>query len=209
MALLADYNLPFAIALAIMVLLALGQALGLGGFEIDAESEIDLDANASLGPIDGLLSFVGIGRLPFTIWLALFLLLFAALGVSVQMLAGALTGGPLNLLLASAVAAIGALPVTGALSRPISAILPKDETSAVSTDTLLGRRARMGTGRACVGYPAKAVVFDHYGQMHNVMVEPHEAGAHFVEGDEVLLVRRTGETFFAVAVHDRRLAPTD
>jgi hypothetical protein len=83
MSLLADYNMPFAAALALMVLIALLQAFGLGHFFGDSEVDADTDG----GPLDGLLSFIGIGRVPFMVWLASFLLTFAALGVGIQSLA--------------------------------------------------------------------------------------------------------------------------
>ena len=101
------------------------------------------------------------------------------------------------------------LPVTGLVSRPIAAVMPKDETTAVSTDTLVGHRARIATGTARQGYAARAQVKDRFGMTHHVMVEPHDGSAELAEGDEILLVRREGETFFAVEVQDRRLAPAD
>ena len=39
------------------------------------------------------------------------------------------------------------------------------------------------------------------------MVEPHEAASELHAGDEVLLVRREGESFYATAVAERRLSP--
>jgi hypothetical protein len=50
-------------------------------------------------------------------------------------------------------------------------------------------------------------VQDHFGHAHYVMVEPHEAGSEMLEGDELLLVRRESETFYGVALQERRLAP--
>ena len=203
MSLLADHNMPFAAALVLMVLIALMQVVGLGHFFGDS----DLDADADGGPLDGLLSFIGIGRVPFMVWLASFLLAFAALGVGGQALAEGLLGAPLDRWVAAAIAAVAALPVTGGLARPLAAILPSDETSAVGLDSLVGRRARITIGRAAAGHPARAQVQDHFGHMHNVMVEPHEPGSEMLEGDEVLLVRRENETFYGVALQERRLAP--
>ena len=205
MSLLADHNMPFAAALLLMVMLAIAQAAGLGGFEADADG--DLDGGGDVGPMDGLLSVIGIGRLPFMMWLALFLLLFAAIGVGLQSLAASLAGGPLDVLLASVLGGVAALPVAGALARPIAAVMPKDETTAITTDALVGRRARISTGWAKAGSPARATVHDRHGQLHNVMVEPHESGSQFAEGDEVLLVRREDETFYAIALQDRQLSP--
>lgn len=207
MSLLADYNLPFAAALVLMLLLAVVQVLGFGDFGIDADADPDLDSSDSLGAVDGLLSMIGLNRLPLNMWLALFLLIFAAIGVSAQALAMRLIGGPLDAVLAAAIAAASGLPVTGLFARPLAAILPKDETSAVSTDALVGRRATISIGRAAAGSPARAVVYDRFGQMHNVMVEPHDSSGLLREGDVVLLVRRDGDTFFGVGLEDQRLAP--
>lgn len=231
MSLLADHNLPFAAALLLMFLLALAQLFGLGDLSGDADVDIDVDAyfgmdvetggniasefegdvdpTVSASWLDGLLSFFGIGRIPLTMWLALFLFLFAGIGVGIQSLSDSLLGTPLDRLLAAVLAAVPSLPITGLLSRPVARIMPKDETTAVSLDSLVRRRAKVSEGTAKAGYPARAKVIDHFGHPHFVMVEPHDAGAEIAQGEEVLLVRREGETFFCIALHDARLAPAN
>jgi hypothetical protein len=204
MSLLADYNMPFAVALVVMVLLGLVQAIGLGGMFGDAD--VDVDADGDVGFADGLLSFLGIGRVPLMIWLITFLVLFAALGVGIQALADSLLGAPFDRWLAAALATIAAVPANSVLVRPLAGILPGDETTAVGLDSLVGRRARIVTGRAAAGYPARAQVHDRFGHPHHVMVEPHESGSEILEGDEVLLVRRENETFYGVPLQERRLS---
>lgn len=211
MSLLADYNLPFAAALVLMVMLAIAQAVGLGDMfgdvDIDVDVDADVDADVALhaGPLDGLVSLFGIGRVPFMVWLALFL--FSAIGIGIQHLALGLTGGALDRWLAAVLAGVAALPVTGGLARPLGRVLPHDETSAVSVDMLVGRRATITDGIARRGSPARARVFDLHGHPHHVMVEPHEASSELHSGDEVLLVRREGNQFFATALAERRLSP--
>ena len=211
MTLLEPHNLPFAIAMGLMVLLALVQVLGLGDWGVDADldPEIGADADASLQPgmVEGLLTLLGVGRVPLTIWLALFLLMFAGIGLSVQELATSLTGAPLYSWLAALIAGAAAVPVTGVLARPLGAILPKDHTTAVSTASLIGRRATITDGVARTGSPARARVRDIHGQAHYVMVEPHEESSELHSGDEVLLVRREKEQFYATALAERRLSP--
>ncbi len=207
MSLLAAYNMPFAAALVLMVLLALLQLIGLGHVFADHDIDIDIDTDGHDGLAGGFLGLLGIGRVPFMIWLASFLFAFAALGAGGQALADSLLGAPLDRWVAAAIAAAAALPVTGVLVRPIAAILPGDETSAVGLESLVGRRARIVTGRAAAGYPARAQVHDQFGHPHYVMVEPHESGSEILEGDEVLLVRREHETFFGMPLQERRLAP--
>jgi hypothetical protein len=210
MSLLADYNLPFAAALVLMVLLAIAQAIGLGDMfgDADLDAEIDGDAAIHAGPLDGLASLFGIGRVPFMVWLALFLFLFSAIGLGIQELAGSLTGSALDRWLAAVLAVGGSLPVTGALARPLGRLLPHDETTAVTLDTLLGRRATVTDGVARSGSPARARVYDYHGHPHHVMVEPHEASSELHSGDEVLLVRREGNQFYATALAECRLSPS-
>lgn len=209
MTLLEPHNLPFAAALVIMLVLAFVQLIGVADI---GDADIDLDADSDglpgAGMFDGLLTLLGIGRIPLTIWLALFLFLFAGIGLSIQEYAESLTGAPLYSWLAAVVAAGLTLPVTGMLTRPLGRIMPKDHTTAVSTQSLVGRRATISVGVARNGSAARAAVRDMHGQMHNVMVEPHEASSEMHAGDEVLLVRREGNIFYATALAERRLSPT-
>ncbi len=188
-----------------MLLLAVGQALGVahlgGDHDIDAGHD---GANASGA---GLLSLLGVGRVPFLIWLALLLLLFAAFGFAIQSLAKSLTGGVLDPLLAAIFAGAAGLPSTAFMVRPLARILPGDETSAISLEELVGRRASISDGLARQGSAARARVIDRHGLTHNVMVEPHDRASELHAGDEVLLVRREGNLFFAAALHDRALSP--
>lgn len=209
MTLLEPHNMPFAAALVIMLILAIVQLIGIADFG-DADFDLDADGDGlpDAGMFDGLLTLLGIGRVPLTIWLALFLFLFAGIGLSVQELATSLTGSPLDSWLAALIAGVAALPVTGVFARPLGRILPKDHTTAVSTESLIGRRATITDGVARTGSPARARVKDVHGQTHYVMVEPHEASSEIHAGDEVLLVRREGGQFFATALAERRLSPT-
>jgi len=209
MTLLEPHNMPFAAALVIMLILAIVQLIGIADFG-DADFDLDADGDGlpDAGMFDGLLTLLGIGRVPLTIWLALFLFLFAGIGLSVQELATSLTGSPLDSWLAAVIAGVAALPVTGVFARPLGRILPKDHTTAVSTESLIGRRATITDGVARTGSPARARVKDVHGQTHYVMVEPHEASSEIHAGDEALLVRREGGQFFATALAERRLSPT-
>ena len=213
MTLLEPYNMPFAAALVFMLLLAIAQMIGLtDGLDADADLDIDADVDGDsaieAGALDGLFTLLGIGRVPLTIWLALYLFLFAGIGIGVQSLADSLTGSPLYVWLAALIAGGGALPATGILARPLGASVPQDHTTAVSTASLVGRRAQITDGIARAGSPARAKVKDVHGQTHHVMVEPHEEASELHSGDHVLLVRREGNQFYATALAERRLSPT-
>jgi hypothetical protein len=178
----------FTAALVLMLLIGAAEAVGLGaaGVEIDA----DLDG--------GPLAWLGVGQVPLLVLLVLFLLAFGVGGLAVQQAAVAVTGGTLRAWVAAPVVGVAALPVTGLLARLLAPVLPRDETSAIELDELVGRQATLLVGRAEAGSPARARVTDRYGQAHFVMVEPNAATERFGEGDTVLLVRREGHGFRAI-----------
>ena len=186
---LAGSVLPFTVALVLMLLIGLVEAIGLGGFAVDWD--------ADLGDVP-LLGWLGFGSLPFLLLLVLFLALFGIAGMAIQQAMAALFGGMLPGWLASMAATVAALPGTGLLARPLAAILPRDETSAIDIDELAGRRAVIVTGRATPGSPARARVTDRFGLNHYVMAEPDNSGQAFTEGEEIILVRRDGHVFKAI-----------
>lgn len=207
MTLLEAYNLPFAAALVLVGVLFVIQLFGVLDFDLDLDTDADGDAALGTGALGGLLTLLGLGRVPLTIWLVAFLLVFAAVGVGGQALAASLTGAPLDRWLAAVLAGGAALPLTAGLVRPLGAILPQDESSAIDVATLVGRRAIVTDGTARTGSPARARVRDAFGQDHYVMVEPHEVDGQLPAGDEILLVRREGNQFYATALAERRLSP--
>lgn len=212
MTIFEPHNMPFAAALLVMVLLAIVQAIGLadalGG---DADVDLDTDGKDGLagGPLDGLFSLLGIGRVPFMMWLMILLSLFGVIGLAGQHFLEALTGAPWSPWLVSAGSAFVSLPATGAISRPLGRMLPKDETTAINVSALVGREAEVVIGTASAGNPARAKVTDHFGQTHYVMLEPDNADQRFVQSEKVLIVRREGELFKAIARGDHYLPRLD
>jgi len=211
MDLLQSHNIPFLAALVLMVLLAISQLVGLGDLA-EGDADIDVDGGevgdtGEIGFLGGLLSLLGVGRVPFLIWLALLLFAFALIGISLQALSADLLGNVLHPALAAVLAGLFALPVTGAVSRPLGAILPGDRTTAVPLSSLVGREALIQIGTARAGSPARAKVIDIYGQAHFVMVEPHDATQSLNTDEAVLLVRREGNTFYAQRHENPLLAP--
>lgn len=203
-------SLPFSVALALMLMFALLQIVGAGDF-LGGDADVDVHGGVHAhGGLDaGLLSVLGIGRVPFLMWLMLLLTVFGLVGISAQELLLALTGQTWSAWLVAPVVGLAALPITGALSRGLGRIIPQDETTAIDVSMLVGREAEILVGTAAVGNPARGRVFDHYGQAHNVMVEPDMADQRFVQGEKVLLVRREGDLFKAIARGDHYLPRLD
>ena len=198
MSLFAAYNLPFLIALGALGVLAVVQLTGVGD-AIDGAGDFDADGGLELGGIgDALMSLLGLGRVPLMIWLASLMLVFAAVGLIGQSVIAGMLGAPLSAGWAALFAGGAALPLNSLAMRPLGAVMPKDETTAIALDDLVRRDAEIQIGTARAGSPARAKVIDVHGQAHFVMVEPHDATTELRTGDTVLLVRREGQTFYGV-----------
>lgn len=197
-------SLPFSVALALMLMLALLQLVGAGDL-IGGDADLDLDMDGHMSLDAGLLSIIGVGRVPFLMWLMLLLIVFGLTGLLGQELLISLTGHPLTAWVMAPLAAVVSLPLTGAIARPLGRIVPRDETTAIDVGLLIGREAEIVIGTAIQGSPARGRVVDHHGHPHHVMVEPDNEGQRFVQGERVLLVRRDGELFRAIARGDHYL----
>jgi Protein of unknown function (DUF1449) len=202
MSLLEPHNLPFLIAFGALAVIALLQVTGVseaiegvGDFDVGDSGGDGLEMGG-LG--DALTTLLGLGRVPMLVWLAALLFVFATVGVIGQSLLTSLIGAPLSAGWAALAAGGAALPLNSLAMRPLGAIMPKDETTAITLDELVRRDAEIQIGTARAGSPARAKVIDVHGQAHFVMVEPHDPSLAFNAGDTVLLVRREGETFYGV-----------
>lgn len=192
--LFATENIVFVSAIVLMLLIGAVQAIGIA-------SDFDLDIH---GDAD-LLGWLGLGRLPLLMLLAIFLALFGMIGLIGQHLLLDFAGAMLSPLIAAPAAFLASLPLTGFAARWLPPLLPRDQSSAVPLDALTGSFARIVTGVARSGSPARARVEDAYGQAHYVMVEPDNAGQTLEEGETILLVRREDHVFRAISHGDHYL----
>lgn len=196
----AEGNFAFVAAVVLMLLIGIVQAIGVG-HDLDHGLDADLDGDLHFD----FLSWLGVGRLPLLMLIVLFLAIFGIGGLLLQQVLRDWTGTPLPSLAAVPLVGTLSLPLTGLAARLLAPILPRDHSTAVPLEALVGTTARVITGRATQGSPARARAEDHYGQAHYVMVEPDNAGQIFEEGERVLLVRREGECFRAISRGDFHL----
>ena len=222
---------PFAIALGLVlglvvlevVLLFLGLSLmtdeGGADFDADAglnaepgfEAEADFDADAadaveapgaSPSGFGSVLSWLGLGHVPFAIWFAAFLTAFGLTGLTFQAIATAILGAPLAPTVASLAALIPALAVSSRIARAIGRLVPKFESTAISTRSYGGRRGVITVGTAVRGKPAQARFTDGHGNVHYTLVEPLDDDASISQGTEIAIMRLRDGSLRAIAVDD-------
>jgi len=172
------------------------------GTDIDIDVDIDADvgidgAADGIGLVEGSLSWLGLGRVPFLILLAGLLAAFSASGSIVQLIAFSIAG-TLPGWLASLIALPPTLFGTRWFAIGAAKVLPGDETAAVSVDSLIGAVARITVGIARSDLPADARVRDRLGYTHYVRVRPEDPSASYPKGTRVVLVAREGTVFTAI-----------
>ena len=205
--LLAEANNAFSISIGIVVALGLIEGIGLLiGLSMMAlldnlsPIDIDLDADADLS-VGGLTQIVGwlcLNKLPLMIWLVLFLTAFAVSGYTVNFVALTVTSALSPAFISIPVALAAGLVITSKTGSGLARIMPKNESSAVSTDSFAGRIATVTSGTARSGSPAEAALEDDFHQKHYVLVEPMEQEEVFPAGQKVLLIEKGSNGWLAV-----------
>ena len=205
-------NLVFSVSLSLMLLLGLLECILLivgsssQGFldqfvpdqlveSQHPEMELDSDPNIFVQFLDWLY----LGRIPMLVWLIIFLTVFALTGFILQSIFYSFTSAYFPLWIAAPACLILCMPIVRISAAVISRILPKDETTAIHSEELIGRTATIILGEARLNYPAQARVKDQFGQSHYILVEP-ETDIIFQQGQEVLLSERTTVGFRAQAI---------
>ncbi|MGC1174870.1 YqiJ family protein [Polaromonas sp.] len=185
---------PFGAALAVMVGLSIVEGAGLMLAHSPSHILESLLPDVPDG-VEGALGWLHVGKVPLLVLLILFLAGFTVSGYVIQSVAHGLAGSLLPAWLACIPAFLAGISTVNGVGGLLAKIVPGDETSAVSEQTLIGRAGVIISGHARAGVAAEAKVRDANGRAHYVMVEPDIADQTLDEGTAIVLVRKTGARF--------------
>jgi hypothetical protein len=197
-------NAPFLVAICMMVFIGaiegLSLLIGTGLLShLDSFFALHLDHATPLFPGDNVLGWLHVGRVPLLVLMVLFLMGFSIVGLGLQWAVTGLVGTPLPPLIASLIAAVGAVPGVRLFGGQIARYVPRDETSAISEESFIGRVARLTAASAMVGQPGQAKLTDEHGRTHYLLVVPDDPKIQFTRDDAVLIVSRaSGSLFHAI-----------
>ena len=196
----APETLPFGVAVALIVAVALLEGLGML-VALSPSNVIDdlLPQAVPESGLDRVLGWLHLGRVPALVLLLLFLLGYAIFGYALQKVAWVLLGSYLPVWLAGLLAVPPGLATVRGLGALVAHIIPRDETSAVSEQSLVGRGGVISGGSARRGLAAQARVRDAHGRIHYLMVEPDLDDEVFEEGAQILVVRKLGAFYRCIA----------
>ena len=216
---LSPQNIPFSVSIVLMVVIGLMEGLSViigasltaqlenllpddfVSLDIetpDIDADIDINADAMPSAFTRVLGWLHIGRVPVLILFVLFLTFFGLSGFIIQAVVYSITGSYLPSFLASVPALLIAVSSVRIVGAGLAKLIPKDESTAVSPDSFVGRIATIMVGTAKKGLPAEARLKDEYGQSHYIMVEPDDEEAQFAVGTKILLVKRSGSSFMGI-----------
>ncbi|UTW54773.1 YqiJ family protein [Kordiimonas sp. SCSIO 12610] len=206
---LAPENIAFSVALGLVI--AIGVLEGIGavvGFALSGlldsifpEADIDLDAGdvGDSGAFGEFLSWLRFREVPVIVIMIAFLTAFGLTGIVFQGVLAAILGSTVNGFVASISSLLICLPVVRFFAGVLAKIMPKDETSAVKTDSFVGHSAKVVLGTMGRGNPAQIKLADQFGQDHYFMAEPDMDDASFNQGDDVIIVRKEQALFYVIA----------
>lgn len=202
-------NFAFGVALSLMLFLFVLEVVGLlfGGVNdwVDGllpdnlveHPEIGIDT-VDAGIVVRFLSWLYVGRIPLLMVIVVFLAVFSLLGFLMQSLIFGVAGFYLPSLVACVAVWILSLPVVKACNGLLYKVLPKDETTAICLDELIGRVGVVTLGVATHDKPTQIKVKDTHGQTHYVMAYADDVNSTLSQGQSVLLVSKEGAYFRAI-----------
>ncbi len=199
---LAPESWPFTVAALLLVAIAVVEGLALlVGMSLSSwlDHFVPDAAHGVEGVSDSWLGWLHVGKVPILVLLVILLTAFALIGYVLNALVHGTFGFYPPAPVSAVAAFLGALPVVRMSGAAIARLIPRDETTAVGFDSLVGRVAVVVTGTARANYPAEARVKNEHGQTLYVRVEPDGADLQFGAGESVLLVRQiSGSRFLAI-----------
>ncbi|NVK55842.1 MAG: DUF1449 family protein [Alteromonadaceae bacterium] len=196
--LLNDANFWFSCALgAVLTLLVLelaGMFFGLSLLSlVDDPAEADFDTTSGIE----LTSWLALDRLPLMVWLVVLLTSFGITGYLLNFLSLSFLTTYFNPWLVIGLAILIALLMTSQCGGFIARLLPKQETSATTTEDLVGTVGYITLGVARPSNPAEGKFTDSFGQPHYLLVEPIETNEQFSQGEQVLLLKKQARSWLA------------
>lgn len=197
--LLADFNLLYSCALLFVLCLALLEGIGLliglslaSGLDNLLPIDLDTDISLSSGGLSAVLGWLYLHRLPFMVWLLLFLTSFGVVGLSINSLI------VLPTLISFSITFIITILSCRVLGKKMAEIMPANESSAISSHTFSGKIATITIGKGTKGNATEAVLHDDFNQKHYLLVEPENEEQIFLPGTQVVLIEKLQHSWLAI-----------
>jgi membrane protein implicated in regulation of membrane protease activity len=200
------FSVVFLVFLAISLLEIIMVFTGAGSeFGLDLSADIEIPDTSSHSTI---LDWLGLGRVPFLISLAGFLLFVSVAGIFVQTLALQTVGFAMPWPITLTGCVILGVPAVRLLNHGLGRVWPRDvESSAASTETFIGHEAEVVLGPVASEEPGQIKFRDAGGTTHHAMAYSDRSDEQYRAGELVLVVGRRG-AFYTVIIHPNPSRPS-
>jgi hypothetical protein len=166
--------------------------------------ELNISGSDNVFALSRFFAWMRIKKVPILMLVIIFLASFSIIGLFLQGLLLNLTGvlwSQYIILFPALTFSIYSVRICGGF---ISIVLPKDETSSISEDDLVGHIATITLGSASINSPAEAKTKDKHGQTHYLMIEPDEENIQFHQGEDILILGKVKYYFYGTnKLHDK------
>lgn len=174
----ASGNLPFIISgslmLAIMIMEFFGLLIGMSLFSHDVDMSADLDGNGIPDYLEGghggAIDWLNPGHVPLMAFVVIYATFFTVIGFGLQSVFAGLTGHLAPLLLSIPVVIAITLPFSRWGSLMLARVMPRDLTTAVSVESLVGLSGVVNVGPVSRETSGMARFTDNHGTDHNLFV---------------------------------------
>jgi hypothetical protein len=168
----------------------------------DHDAHTGLDVAHEGGVFGTAWDWLNAGRVPLLVLIMIMLAAFGSIGYMIEGIAHyAIDWIPTSF--AAIPAFIVMLPVTRRVSLVVSKVVPRDETYAVDTASLIGRVGIIVTGPLAVGTIARVKVKDAHGNHHFPWVRTTVPDLRLADGAHVLLIEQQGNDYLAIAADSK------
>jgi len=175
--------------------------LAFDGPSIDGGPDIDMPTlNSDISTFSEIFSWLNKGKVPLLILIIVFLTLFGLTGLLLQNIYASFTGSYMYTLIAAPIAFVISMPLVRYISSFVSKIMPKDDTTVISSKTYVGHIATIVLGTATYTKEAQAKFIDVFNETHYMQVKSHIEGELFSQGDSVFIIQNdpSNESLFYV-----------
>ena len=157
--------------------------------------EIPTPDSPNVGKWELLLGWLTLGQIPPYFFLLLFLAVFGTVGSLVQYAFKSVLDGLLVFWLAIPLSFILSLPFIRMGVRLLKKILPKEDTSALTENEIIGKIVKIPLGQATYDTSAEAKFVDKHGQTHYIMVVSADKNKCFNSQDDLVVVKKENHLY--------------
>ena len=196
-------NLPFAftgcILIGLMLIEIISSLVGFqfSGFLDDLLPDIDVDVD-DVPVFTKCFGWIRIGNVPILIIILAFLFLNTVFGYTIQRISYQFIHHYIYWWIITLPIIFLTIPFLRIITGFLSKFIIKDETTAITIESLEGGIATITVGTARKGNPAEAKVVDRFNHTHYVRVEPEIDEMKFIQGDQVFLMKYERSNLFIV-----------